>query len=47
MTKNYEAPVVEQIEVRMEYGFLTLSDGSATAPNVESMDSEDIINGSW
>lgn len=41
----YEAPVTEQMEIRLEAGLLTLSGGAATAPNVEGMDSSDIYDG--
>lgn len=44
--QNYTAPVMEQMEVRVETGFLTLSNGGgAQAPNVQSMGSSDIYDG--
>ena len=46
MKKLYIAPEVELIEIRVETGILSLSDGNgAQAHNVESMSSEDIIEG--
>jgi len=41
----YEVPQLRLYEVKLEANVLTLSGGSSQAPNVQSLDEEDIYSG--